>query len=151
VNPRERRAVVALAALAVAVLALGTLVYALDRAPGTAALWPRAWTRHGGSAFFGAVGGALPSFAHAFAFSLLTALLLAPGRGAQRAACLGWAAVDTLFEIGQHPAVAKHLLWLPGPLARYFRHGVFDALDVAAGLLGALLAYALLRRFAGGR
>jgi hypothetical protein len=149
VSPRQRRTVVALTAIAVAVLALGTLVYALDRAPGTASLWPRAWTRHGGSPFFGALGGALPSFAHAFAFSLLSALLLPPGRGWQRAACLGWAAIDTLFEIGQHPAVSHHLPgWLPGFIARYFRYGVFDAFDVAAGLLGALAAYGLLRRFA---
>ena len=143
-----RRAGVALALLALAVLALGTLVYALDRGAGTAVLWPRALTRQGGAPVFGTVGGSLPSLAHAFAFSLLSALALPWRRAWQAGACAGWAVVDALFEIGQHRALSGPLGELLPPLANYFRRGTFDALDVAAGFVGAALAYGLLRRFA---
>lgn len=143
-----RRAATALALLALAVLVLGTLVYALDRAPGTAVLWPRALTRQGGAPVFGAIGGSLPSLAHAFAFSLFSALVLPWRRAWQAGACIGWGVVDALFEIGQHRALSGPLGELLPPLAAYFRRGTFDALDVAAGFVGAALAYGLLRRFA---
>lgn len=143
-----RRATVTLALLALAALALGTLVYALDRGAGTAVLWPRALTRQGGSPVFGAVGGSLPSLAHAFAFSLLSALALPWRRAWQAGACAGWAVVDALFEIGQHRALSGPLGELLPPIAAYLRRGTFDPLDVAAGCVGAALAYMLLRRFA---
>ncbi len=134
--------------LALAVLALGTLVYALDRAPGSAVLWPRMLTRESGAPVFGVFGGSLPSLAHAFAFALLSALVLPWRRAWQAGACIGWALVDALFEIGQHRALSGPLGDLLPPLAGYWRHGTFDPLDLAAGGVGAALAYALLRRFA---
>lgn len=143
-----RRTGTTLVLLALAVLALGTLVYALDRTAGSAVLWPRALTRDGGAPVFGTLGGSLPSLAHAFAFSILSALVLPWRRAAQAGACIGWALVDALFEIGQHRALSGALGELLPPLAGYWRRGTFDPIDLAAGGVGAALAYLLLRRFA---
>jgi len=51
-------------------------------------------------------------------------------------ACLGWGAVDVLFELGQgyRPGSVTNVL-LPG--------GTFDGLDVVAVLFGATLAGAV--------
>jgi len=155
-----------LAALAVGLLVLGTAVYLLDRTPGSAWLIPAAWQAggggdgRGGGTVFGALGRWLPSFVHAFAFAVLTALVLPRHPASVPAACVGWALVDTLAEVGQHAAVSAPLAaaiesWLgPGPvgtsiarpLARYFTRGSFDVADVIAGLAGAVVAYGLLRR-----
>ena len=144
-----------LAATAALLLATGAAVYLLDRAPGTAMLLPSAWQRGGitggDAAFFGELGGWLPSLVHAFAFSTFTALLLPRRAGTAAAACAGWALVDTLAEIGQHPAIAPALAAgleqafgagiLVDSLGRYFVRGSFQPADVAAGLAGAGLAF----------
>ena len=142
--------------MAVLLLAAGAAVYLLDRTPGTAMLLPAAWQRGGvgegaAAAFFGDIGGWLPSFVHAFAFSLFTALLLPHRTGPAAAACGGWAAVDTLAEIGQHAAIAPALAaaleqsfgagTLVDALGRYFVRGSFNLADVEAGLVGAGLAF----------
>lgn len=144
-----------LAVLALSLLAAGTLVYLLDRSAGSAWLLPAAWHSGSARAWFGAAGQWLPSFAHAFGFSVLTALCLPPRPLAMAGACAAWAAIDTLAEFGQRPAwsatLAEGLARATGdhPLAvqigRYFTHGAFDAADVVAGLAGAALAYAVLR------
>lgn len=146
----------ALALLAGLALVLGVLVYLVDRPPGSAWLLPSQWqAAPGGRGWFGAAGLWLPSFVHAFAFSVLSAWLL-PQRSAFAAgACLSWALIDTLAECGQHPSLA--------PLAasaierafghssaavqagRYFTHGSFAVADVAAGLAGSALALLALR------
>jgi hypothetical protein len=134
-------------------LALGLLVYLTDRRSGTA--WLIASTGvFGPQHLFGDVGQWLPSFVHPFAFSLLTAAVLAPTAQARLAACAAWAGVNLLFEAGQHRALSgplSHLLlgplagW-PGShmLARYFVQGRFDPGDLAAVLAGALAAAAVL-------
>ena len=69
-------AVPALAALGS--LALGILVYALDRSPESVYFLPAAWSLAGvGDRWFGSLGGQLPEFAHVYAFSLLTVAILA--------------------------------------------------------------------------
>ena len=55
---------------------------------------------------FGIVGHSLPTFAHVFAFSLLTAALLTGERKTAITVCLGWFVVEAAFEVGQHPAIA---------------------------------------------
>lgn len=162
---RGPRATLALALVAALALALGTAVYLLDRPAGSAWLLPSAWqavhvagtaapASNAGLAaagtWFGAAGLWLPSLAHAFAFSLFTALLLPRRAGPAAAACVGWALVDTLFELGQHPAIAPALAaglastFDGAPLAlrvgRYFTQGSFDVADIAAGCGGAALA-----------
>lgn len=135
-------------------LALGVAVYVLDRPDGTAMLLPRSWVMHApGQSWFGAIGGSLPSFVHAFAFSLFTALVLPRTWRHGALACGGWALCETLFELGQHPQVSPWLVqqlhamagW-PGmeALRRYFKQGSFSTSDVVAGLAGAALAFGAL-------
>jgi hypothetical protein len=124
-----------------AALALGVSVYLIDRS--AAHRW------------FGAVGGWLPSFAHAFAFSLFSAALLSPRPDWQYGACGFWLAVNAVFEVGQHPQVREPLADAlrrsvgQGPLARsvenYFLRGTFDIGDLVAAALGAAMAAATLR------
>jgi hypothetical protein len=151
----QQRATIGLAVLALVLLLLGTAVYVLDRPAATAALLPAAWERSvAGVAWFGSIGDWLPSFVHAFGFSVFTALVLprTPRRAAW--ACGSWAVVDSLAEVGQHavvsPILAAALLGLPPAgadkpvlacIARYFSQGSFDPRDLAAGLFGAGLAY----------
>lgn len=144
-----RRSAWALGLWAAGVFALGVGVYALDRGPGGAVLWPAALTRAGGVPVFGALGGVLPAFAHTFAFSVWTALCLAPTRRAIALSCAGWALLDGLFEAGQHAAVSAVVApALPDVVAGYLRRGTFDVGDLAAGVAGSLVAYGVLRRAA---
>ncbi len=147
-------ALLVLAASALSMLLIGTLVYLLDRPAGTAWLLPTQWQSRlqlSSPSRFGDIGGWLPSFAHGFAFSMLTALLLPLRRRFAAAACMGWALVDGLAEVGQHSAVSGWLARLiesafggspwAAQVGRYFSRGVFDPADLAAGLAGCGLAY----------
>jgi hypothetical protein len=127
------------------------LAYLTDRAATHAWLIPSE-PALAGRHLFGPLALWLPSFVHVFAFSLFTAAVLPPQRRLADAACVVWAAVNLLFEIGQHPRLQPLLSELPwAPLARYFRQGVFDPGDIAAALLGALAAALVLRRVPGTR
>ena len=120
-----------LALLAAAAFALGLWVYGVDRA--WAHLLPSV------------VSGSAPSFLHALAFTLATALCLARSRVQVLGIALGWAALDGLIECAQHPSVHAALQTaLPGAAARW--GGTFDPLDLGAALLGALLAGLLVAR-----
>lgn len=137
-------------------LALGLLVYLADRDPSRAWLLS-AFTSTATPAYqpwFGLLGQWLPSAVHPFAFGLLSASLL-PVQGAARpAACVAWAMVNALFELGQHPLVSARVAlllqgteapaWLVRPLSNYFVRGTFDVGDLAATALGALLAVGVL-------
>ena len=126
-------------AIAVAALAVGVAVYVLDRPPGSAYLLPRDATLYSGTAsWFGGVGDWIPAFLHVFAFSLLSAALLSASRAAAACACVAWWAIDSLFELGQHPAIGPHLG------VAYFVRGSFDPADLLATAAGALCAYATL-------
>jgi hypothetical protein len=156
--------------LAVVFLALGALVYALDRPASVAWLWPFAWTAgasHGTAAhWFGSAGDWLPSLAHAYAFALLTACAVRSpsaaldetkdprGRRLVAVSCVAWWAIDSAFEVGQHPHWSTTIAdALPGWFRRvpvldhvgvYFTHGTFDPRDLAAtaaGCLGAWLSW----------
>jgi hypothetical protein len=142
--------------LALIALGLGTLVYMLDRPPGTTAL-PESITLFQPTVkFFGALGQSLPAFAHVFAFSLLTIALVGGGRGVTIGACTSWFLVDTAFELGQYPAIATRLAhfvptWFETiPILNrtnhFFRYGTFDPLDLLSIALGALAAYVVAQR-----
>ena len=92
---------------AVIVLAIGVLVYLLDRPSTSAYLVPDSWEL-GNSLprVFGLIGYQLPTFAHTFAFTLFTSALLEPWRWSASTACAGWWAVGSLFEIAQRDAWA---------------------------------------------
>lgn len=139
------------ALLATSVFTLGVLVYMLDRPAGSAAALPHGLSFGRGPSFFGALGGNLPSFAHGFAFTLLTCLVLPPRQAPMAAACAFWAIADAGFEVLQLPALAQPLAaalrsadapW-PGLeiLAAYFANGRFDPLDLLASTLGAFVAF----------
>ena len=135
-------------------LALGTLVYVIDRPPGETAL-PDSINLYGTlPALFGAIGHSLPAFTHIFAFSLLTAACLGKGRYVAVGACATWLLVDTAFELGQHSSLAPYVAvavpeWFQqipilGRATGYFLNGTFDPWDLAAIFAGTLVAYATL-------
>ena len=142
--------------LALAALALGVLVYVVDRPPGLTALPDSITLFQPTVSFFGAVGQSLPAFVHVFAFSVLTAALLGGGRCAAITVCTAWFLVDAAFELGQHPATNAELAklipsWFEAipVLDRtddLFRYGTFDPLDLLSIILGAFAAYALTQR-----
>jgi hypothetical protein len=124
-------------------LAIGGAVYLFAR-PVRVELLPAAWhhpigplTAHAGFA------ASLPTLAHAFALPLLTLACLRPGSARRAAAiCAAWALVDTAFEATQHPTVAAQLARHGAPAA-WLPAGTCDLADIAAALVGALLAFAL--------
>lgn len=144
--------------LAGIVLATGTLVYVLDRPPELTPFFAPVSLSGRVPVVFGAIGQYLPTFAHVFSFSVLTALLLADRPRGALAACSSWFMLDSAFEAGQHPAVAAHVRdWLPDsirsagilrPIGDYFSGGTFDPLDLLSIAIGALTAYGLLLRVA---
>jgi hypothetical protein len=140
--------------LAALALLLGALVYAVDRPAGSAYLLPR-WMAANipGREVFGAIGGWLPSFAHAFAFTVLTAAAMPATRWRPWLAAALWCAIGVGMEVGQHPALSGRLAaalpaWFAGVpvldhLGAYWRRGTFDAGDLLAVVAGCTLAAAL--------
>ena len=119
--------------LAATLLAVGALAYLGPRPEAPAALaallgsWPTLW----------------------FAAALVLAGTALAGRaGDRRRAAAGWTAVALATEAVQHPALAR-LLFPDGPgsgrfhPASYAHLGTFDALDVVAALLGAVIGWTL--------
>lgn len=144
-----------LAAVAVFVFLTGALVYSTDRGSHTAWLLPEFLRAPPGRGpLFGSLGRWLPSFAHAFAFSIWTALL--PGTRRPAVACLVWAAVDGAFECAQLPALARPItkaLAAGGAespvldhLAAAFAAGTFDTGDLISIAAGCAAAFVLLVR-----
>jgi hypothetical protein len=95
----------------------------------------------------------LPDFVHPYAFILLTVAGVArSGRRATGVICIGWAAVDILFEVGQHPGISASVAaaipqWFDRvPVLEsargFFVAGRFDWHDVLAIALGSALAWA---------
>jgi hypothetical protein len=135
-------------------LALGMLVYATDRDPAGASLFPAFATLHMGL-HFGTLGGWLPSFAHPFAFSLLTAAALSRSSRPAYGACAAWWAVNVAFEFAQLAQISGgiadtlHRVFGHGAVtnafANYGLHGTFDRADLVATTAGALAAAAVLR------
>lgn len=99
--------------------------------------------------------GSLPTFLHVLAFSMLTGALGASAESSRAWACIAWASVDGLFEFGQHEIVARLLVaqldlrcgtnFVCARSGQFFLHGTFDIADIAAGALGGLLAYTILK------
>lgn len=143
-----------------AALAIGVLMYALDR--------PRE-----GVYFLGLVHPAVPprvilpawldilsdhapSMIHVYAFSLFTAACLTPGARRAALACIAWFSVDVVFEYAQHPlvsprfagAVPDRLAGVPflENIAPHFQTSTFDPLDLVAIAIGAVAAYLTMAR-----
>jgi hypothetical protein len=98
--------------------------------------------------------GSLPTFLHVLAFSMLTGAL-GESASSRIRSCTAWAGVNALFEVAQHATVARLLaekldLWcgeyfVCARTGQYFLRGTFDIADIAAGALGGLLAYTILK------
>ena len=93
-------------------------------------------------------GQNLPSFIHVFSFILLTAGFIHYSRKRYLLICLFWLLIDMVFELGQKlnpgylkvlPKCISGLPFLANTEA-FFCNGVFDSLDLLAGILGALAA-----------
>jgi len=140
------------------VLALGTLVYLVDRPPDQTYFVSESRVdislHEKVPGLFGRIGRSLPTFTHVFAFILITAGLM----NCRKRGCLiitvFWFAVDSLFEIGQKfsdtavnlvPSWFSEIPFLENT-DNYFKTGTFDWIDMATILLGALLAYMVLMR-----
>jgi hypothetical protein len=153
--PRARPEIIQIVA-AVIVLAIGVLVYLLDRSSTSVYLVPDSWVPGNGlSPVFGLIGYQLPTFAHTFAFTLFTSALLEPWRWSAHAACAGWWAVGSLFETAQRDTWAAAIAarvpawfadWpLLDNVADYFLIGRFDWLDLASIGAASLCALVVIR------
>jgi len=142
--------------VAAAIMALGLGVYLLDRPADRVYFVPDWWQRGADiPLIFGSLGGNLPSFAHVFFFTLITAAILAPWRLRMLSICLFWFCFDGLFELAQHEAIAVRLAeFVPAWFLNvallentrpYLLAGTFDPLDILSLAAGSLLAYVTLR------
>jgi len=135
-------------------LSLGALVYLFERSPETYGFGVIVSDYLGSirphRMLFGVLANNLPSFAHVFAFSLMTAGLLGTRRKGNLLICLLWFLIDAVFEIGQGlkpislAIISERFKVDTLPmvnLQEYFRYGTFDIRDIVAGLLGALAAF----------
>jgi len=136
--------------VAVVVLLLGTVIYLIERPAGSVPFFAEFSFADRFSMSLGFVGASFPSFAHTFAFATFTAMLMSRRRDL-KSACLSWLGIECAFEIGQSPIVAAKLAAQIPPgyesvpflshTIRYFVNGTFDALDLLAVGIGALVAY----------
>jgi len=139
-----------------AALLLGTLVYIIDRPPGDTYFVSNSSipiSLHSRlPSLFGAVGNSLPDFIHPFSFILITAGILSCGKRGCIITSLAWLVVDLGFEFGQkYKEFSLRFIpdWFEGiPFlensTNYFKLGTFDILDVAAIILGTVLAFIVL-------
>jgi hypothetical protein len=137
--------------VAVSVLVIGALVYVLDRPTGAVPFFTTVSLDGQLPSVFGTIGNSLPTFAHVFALSVLTAAWLGRKKCAGLSACLFWFGLDTAFEVGQHPQVAQRIVqFMPSWFERlplleqadtYFLAGTFDTWDLISIAAGAAAAY----------
>jgi hypothetical protein len=100
------------------------------------------------------ISGALPSFLHVLAFSLLVGGILACGKRGYLIICCAWLFTNVLFELGQrYPISACEVIpkWFEEicilqSVRNYFLNGTFDFFDLLASSVGAAAAYWILVR-----
>lgn len=152
VPARQCRPEVGMLLLAILLLAIGVLVYALDR--GGAVYFLSGWTAAlVESDLFGPLGNHLPTFLHTLAFILITAAILRPWPRQLPAICASWFVIECLFELGQIAPLDARVAaavpaWFEGiPVFEittdYFIRGTYDPLDILSIGLGAVVAYPL--------
>lgn len=99
-KPIQNRSTILHLLLALSVLGAGGWVYVFERPAELTPFFAAINFSHNAPPIFGALGGSLPTFAHAFAFSIFTAVIVGPTMLAARYASLTWFFIDILFEIG---------------------------------------------------
>ena len=151
--------VLILAGVGLSAIAVGTLVYLLDRDPTLVPFFAEFSLYGLIPPVFGTQGFSLPTFTHAFALSLLTVALLGSRGMAALYVCCSWLAIDLVFETAQHPMIATRIgaaidagpTWMSvlEPVYRYTSYGTYDPLDMLSIVLGAGLAFAVIQIVSG--
>ena len=98
---------------------------------------------------YGWLGQWVADFLHVFSFSLISISLFSQSRNSRVFFCSFWLGINILFEIGQAYGVqiARYIpFWLDrisvlGNARGYFANGRFDVIDIAAFILGAIVAF----------
>jgi hypothetical protein len=105
------------------------------------------------------IGNSLPAFIHVFAFTLITASLLASQKRGYVIICFAWFFMEVLFELGQRfgnliipviPDWFSDFLFLENT-QDYFLYGHFDYFDLLSIAIGSASAYLFLMKSKGGR
>ena len=97
----------------------------------------------------GPAGQSLPSLIHVFSFILITAGIMGCEKRGGMICCVSWLILDSAFELGQRfHAWPQRIIpdWFSGvPLLEntrnYFACGTFDSFDLAAIVIGTLIAF----------
>lgn len=123
---------------------LGVLVYLAARPRTTSSFFPEAasiaaflphWLR--------SLLGPVPTFVHVIAFSMMSAALVGRTYKKQLALCAGWAGIEIVFEVAQHPLIRNWLLRTDSlssmPFISKYLAGTFDYADILAAIVGASL------------
>jgi hypothetical protein len=144
---KNRKSEYELVAFAIFALLVGLAYYWITRPSGSTAFlaFLPAFPLDLNPDFYGWWLGWLPSFTHVFSFSLLT--YLAMERRHILFACLLWAGINILFELGQ--ALPAEMISLTPDifnLHSYLSRGIFDPLDLFASVIGAWAAWEVVRR-----
>ncbi len=155
----DRRPHLVRALLGLGVLIFGVLVYLLDRQSDHVyflyllASWLP--VTHPLGAFLGPLGNQFPTFAHVYAFILISSALLLWSRIGTIGLCAAWLIIDSAFEVAQHPALAPWVAqavpgWFAGvPFIEnttgYFLNGTFDPLDLFSIAVGTIAAFVTIR------
>ena len=158
----DRRSTVIQAIAAISVLAVGVLVYLLDRQPTSIYFIPDWITLSKNlNPIFGEIGNYLPTFIHVFVFILMTAIVVAPSPLQVIVISVAWFAIDSLFEIAQIARIAQWIAgnvpgWFTGipfieNTSAYFINGTFDTLDLISIAAGTITAYLTIRFSQNGR
>ena len=137
-------------------LFLGSLVYLVDRPPDQTYF---VYSSNVNISFynilpniFGLIGNSLPTFIHVFCFILITAGLLSCQKKGCLIICFSWFLVDCAFELGQQFYIWPSRIipdWFVGVpflenTENYFLRGTFDFIDLAAIIIGSVIAYFVL-------
>ena len=149
--PQKAARYIVLLGSAILALLVGTFVYLVDRDwASTQFLSPLAALQGDPAAFFGALGQVLPSFCHAYAFTLLLIMALGASRHARPFGAAVWFAIAAgleLLQAGRMQLLAQEptALLAGSPLANsvraYVVNGHFDSGDLIAAAVGCLAAY----------
>ena len=138
--------------IGVVVLAVGSLIYLIDRPPDhtyfvySSPINISLFTTIPN--IFGLIGNSLPEFLHVFSFILITAGLIYCQKRGFLIICLSWFLVDSAFEVGQKFTTWSTSIvpdWFAGipfleNTENYFLQGTFDFSDLAAIAFGTAIA-----------
>ena len=149
----EAIAKIALPGSAILALLLGITIYVLDRDWATTLfLAPVARYQPESAGLFGSLGHTLPSFFHAYAFSLLLILALGRAKYARQIGAAAWFVLAAGLEAVQadyfHPLFVSSdaqpgASTVVSSIQSYVVNGQFDPADVAASLLGCVAAFVI--------